>query len=133
MSQALAFSAYLIYYRPLEDPKQMKIEIFNECMVVLASQTLFAFTDFQSAGFDPYGKYLFGWYLTGIILITVLVNTLISLWASMVDAFTYIRDKMRSLREKCLRRGAQSDGSQTVPIKPLTSLLDEEFGTPEKN
>ena len=37
MGQALAFCAYLIYYRPLEDLKQMRIEIFNECMVVLAS------------------------------------------------------------------------------------------------
>jgi hypothetical protein len=105
MGQALAFCAYLIYYRPLEDQKQMRLEIFNECMVVLASQTLFVFTDFQSAGFEPQGKYLFGWYFTGIILVTVLVNTLISLWGSLVDAFKYILDKMRSLREKCLQRG----------------------------
>jgi hypothetical protein len=98
MGQALAFCAYLIYYRPLEDQKQMRIEIFNESMVVLASQTLFVFTDFQSSGFDPQGKYLFGWYFTGIILVTVLVNTLISLWGSLVDALTFIRDKLRSLR-----------------------------------
>ena len=105
MSQALAFCAYLIYYRPLEDQKQMRIEIFNECMVVLASQTLFVFTDFQSANYDPQAKYLFGWYFSGIILVTVLVNTLISLWGSLVDPFTFIREKLRAFRDKCLRRG----------------------------
>jgi hypothetical protein len=135
MSQALAFCAYLIYYRPLEDQKQMRIEIFNECMVVLASQTLFVFTDFQSAGFDPKGKYLFGWYFSGIILVTVLVNTLISLGGSLVDTFTFIRDKLRAIRDKCLRRGERSTdlvGSQTVPIKPISSLLDEEDGAQYK-
>ena len=48
MAQSIIFTAYILLYRPLEDKKQMKIEIFNECMMVFASQTLFAFTDFSS-------------------------------------------------------------------------------------
>lgn len=48
MGQSIIFTAYILLYRPLEDKKQMKIEIFNECMMVFASQTLFAFTDFGS-------------------------------------------------------------------------------------
>jgi len=36
----------MLYYRPIEDQKQLRIEIFNEFMLVLAAQTLFAFTDF---------------------------------------------------------------------------------------
>jgi hypothetical protein len=91
MFQSIAFTAYLAYYRPLEDRKQLKIEIFNECMTGLAAQTLFAFTDFQSDGFDPVAKYNFGWYLTGLILVTILVNTLLSLWDSLLDAYMFFK------------------------------------------
>ncbi len=47
MLQAYVFTMYLYFYRPLENPKQMKIELFNESMILFASQTLFAFTDFS--------------------------------------------------------------------------------------
>jgi hypothetical protein len=71
---------YLFIYRPLEDTKQMKIELFNESMILFASQTLFAFTDF--AGGDSNSlevKYRFGWYLCGLMLFTVGINILIAL------------------------------------------------------
>jgi hypothetical protein len=86
--QQLIFTAYLISYRSLEDPKQCKLEIFNECMVTLAAQTLFAFTDFQGSGLDSEGKYLFGWYLTSIMLITVFINTLLSLLDTLATIYT---------------------------------------------
>ena len=35
--QQLISAAYLISYKSLEDPKQCKLEIFNECMVTLAA------------------------------------------------------------------------------------------------
>lgn len=76
----LAFLSYLYTYRPLEDPKQMKMELFNETMLLLASQTLFVFTDYLSAGFDPHAKYIFGWYLAGLMIVTVLTNTAVSLF-----------------------------------------------------
>jgi hypothetical protein len=59
----------------------MRIEIFNETMIMLASSTLFGFTDFSIGSVvTPEAKYRFGWYLCGIMLFTVAVNILIALW-----------------------------------------------------
>jgi hypothetical protein len=108
----LLFTAYLISYRPLEDPKQCKLEIFNECMVTLAAQTLFAFTDFQGSGIDPEGKYLFGWYLTSIMLFTVLTNTLISLLETLTTVYRTLRRRFCPAS----RRPYNADQSTTVAI-----------------
>ena len=108
----LLFTAYLISYRPLEDPKQCKLEIFNECMVTLAAQTLFAFTDFQGSGIDPEGKYLFGWYLTSIMLFTVLTNTLISLLETLTTVYRTLRRRFCPAS----RRSYNADQSTTVAI-----------------
>lgn len=72
---------------------------------------------------------MFGWYLTGIILVTVLVNTLVSLWGSLVEALTYLKAKFLLIHGKCRKPTKELMDSQTVPIKP-SSLLDEE--SPEK-
>lgn len=76
----MVFTMYLYFCRPLEDPKQMKIELFNESMILFASQTLFAFTDFAGGdSFSLEAKYQFGWYLCGLMLFTVGINILIAL------------------------------------------------------
>jgi hypothetical protein len=83
----------------------MKIEMFNEVMILFAAQTLFAFTDFESFGFDPEGKYMFGWYLSAIMLFTVLVNTLISLWDTLIELISLIKKYGKKLLIKigCLK------------------------------
>lgn len=35
--QSVAFTSYLVFYRPLEDKKQLRMEIFNELMLILAA------------------------------------------------------------------------------------------------
>ena len=37
MAQSYIYTLYLFYWKPLEDPKQMKIELFNESMILFAS------------------------------------------------------------------------------------------------
>jgi hypothetical protein len=44
--QSLIFTAYIIIYKPLEDKRQMSMEIFNESMLLMSSYIMFAFTDF---------------------------------------------------------------------------------------
>lgn len=65
--------------------------MFNEIMILLAAQTLFVFTDFESFGFDPSAKYDFGWYLSGIMLITVSVNLIISLYDTLIDLYLTLK------------------------------------------
>ena len=81
-------------------------------MVTLAAQTLFAFTDFQGSGFDPEGKYLFGWYLTSIMLFTVLANTILSL----LDTLTTVYRTLRRRFCPIFKRPQNADESTTVAI-----------------
>ena len=115
----LLFTAYLISFRPLEDPKQCNLEIFNECMVTLAAQTLFAFTDFQGSGFDPEGKYFFGWYLTSIMLFTVITNTLLSLLDTLTTAYRLLRRRLCP-PSRYPPNGDHSTLTTTVAIQPLS-------------
>jgi hypothetical protein len=80
MAQSYIYTLYIFYWKPLEDRRQMKIELFNESMILFASQTLFAFTDFSGEVFSPESKYNFGWYLCGLMLITVGLNIIIALY-----------------------------------------------------
>jgi hypothetical protein len=111
--QQLISAAYLISYKSLEDPKQCKLEIFNECMVTLAAKTLFAFTDFQGCGLDSEGKYLFGWYLTSIMLFTVFTNTLISLLDTLANLYRALNHLFCSVTQK----PHNADNSTTVAKK----------------
>jgi hypothetical protein len=82
-------------------------------MVTLAAQTLFAFTDFQGSGFDSEGKYLFGWYLTSIMLFTVFTNTLISL----LDTLTTLRRALNRVFCSDRRKAPKPDPSTSVAKK----------------
>lgn len=99
--------------------------MFNESMILLAAQTLFVFTDFESFGFDPSAKYTFGWYLSGIMLFTVLVNLLISLYDTLGELFATLKRLIRKLLKRC-KLSKRKEEAITVPIKPLKSLLEEE-------
>lgn len=81
-------------------------------MVTLAAQTLFAFTDFQGSGFDPEGKYLFGWYLTSIMLLTVVTNTVLSLLDTLTTAYRILRRRLCPVS----RKPHNADQSTTVAI-----------------
>ena len=81
-------------------------------MVTLAAQTLFAFTDFQGSGFDPEGKYLFGWYLTSIMLLTVVTNTVLSLLDTLTTTYRILRRRLCPVSRKL----HNADQSTTVAI-----------------
>ena len=75
MGQQLAYTLYLFRLRPYEEPKMNRIEMFNELMLLLTSESLLIFTQYVD---DPIAQYNFGWYPTGLMLSTVMINTLIS-------------------------------------------------------
>ena len=56
---------------------------------------------------------------------TILVNTLLSLWGTIVDAYLTIR---RFIKRRC---GKNIKADETIPIKPLAvgSLLEEDNGS----
>ena len=44
---SLFFLMYLLRYRPFEEPKNNRLEIFNEAMVLIAGYHFIFFTDLQ--------------------------------------------------------------------------------------
>ena len=99
----------------------MKMELFNEFMLLLSSQTLFVFTDYLSAGFDPYAKYIFGWYLSGLMIFTVVTNTVLSLI-----------DTLKSLISQIRRRFCKKSAENTIGIKPNETIESLEVPPPPR-
>jgi hypothetical protein len=75
---------------------------------------------------------MFGWYLSAIMLLTVLVNTLISLWDTLIELISLIKKYGKKLLIKigCLKTMNSKD---TVSIKPIRTLLDEDFDNSEQS
>lgn len=100
------------------------MEMFNEIMMLLTAQTLYVFTDFYIPSLEPQKvKYNFGWYLTGIILFTIGVNTLVSFWISIKKAFDFIRIRVNRCLEKINK---SKEMGKVIGINPLPSLLNDD-------
>lgn len=85
--QSIFFSIYVVNSKPIEDPLHQKLEVFNEVAISLAAIYLPAFTSFSEGD----GQYNFGWYLSGILLMTVGVNTLYGLITHIIQLFKVFR------------------------------------------
>jgi hypothetical protein len=62
---------YIQAVKPFEIPLLNRIEVFNECCILIAGYHLFSFTDFVS---DSEIKYKMGWSIIGITIINIAVN-----------------------------------------------------------
>jgi hypothetical protein len=71
---------YIGVNRPLILRYKNRLELFNEFIVVLISQVLFTFTDFVES---EEWKYTMGFYMIGLICLSILVNFLVFLKAAL--------------------------------------------------
>jgi hypothetical protein len=64
---------YLVVFRPLDDPKQNKIEIFTEICILFFIYCLLGFTDYVK---DAEAKSKVGAFAIGIFFLNILVSLL---------------------------------------------------------
>ena len=65
------FFLYMIEAKPHKDPKQGKMELFNELTVSISLYFLFIFTDFCP---DSTTRYQAGWAKVFLILTNLIIN-----------------------------------------------------------
>ena len=84
----------------MQDRKQWMMEVANELMILLAALTLPAFTD----SVDNEGQYFFGWYLSGILIIAVGINSLFNLYQQLIEIKEFMKTMMTFIKKKLKER-----------------------------
>jgi glycosyltransferase involved in cell wall biosynthesis len=79
---------YLIMVQPFDDPNTAKFEIFNEFTILIVSYGMLVFCDYITS--DEV-RYNFGWFLTALVLLNILVNFL----NVMIKTYFTIRDMLK--------------------------------------
>ena len=62
---------FIIEFKPFEENRLNKQEIFNELMVLLSGYIMFLYTEFVP---EYETKYLIGWFHVGLILVVLMGN-----------------------------------------------------------
>lgn len=70
---------YLQMVKPFDMPILNRMEIFNECCIIVAAYHLLTFTEFVG---DPDLQYQMGWSIIGTTLVNVLVNMAVMFYGS---------------------------------------------------
>jgi hypothetical protein len=91
---SLAQLIYLGAAKPYEDPKVNRLELFNECIVMLCNYHLFFFVD---PSMSSKLKYLAGWSLDLIIILQFLLNSYIYVQETILIFRMYARGYYRRL------------------------------------
>ena len=76
----------------------MRMEIMNECTIVILCYLLFCFTDFV---LDPLVRYRIGFAYIVVVLINISIHTVMLLWDSLVNCKLYC--KKQSLKKKAAK------------------------------
>jgi len=65
--------------KPFENPVLNRMELFNECCIIVAAYHLFYFTDYLP---DYKLQYKLGWSLIGVTIFNITVNMGLMVWTS---------------------------------------------------
>jgi hypothetical protein len=71
---SILYVTYLLYYKPYEEMRVNKLEVFNELCVLTSSYVLYLQTDFVDGVVSSQVKSIGGMLLIGITLINFLIN-----------------------------------------------------------
>ena len=88
---------YLLWFWPLESAFAVKMEVMNECTIVLMSYGQMCFTDFVP---EPETRSLIGFYYIGITLANVLVHLIFLALATCISLKNYCKKKCSCCRRK---------------------------------
>ena len=99
---------YLAKVKPFESRLLNRVEIFNECIVLIASYHLFMFTKFTS---DPDTQYQVGWSMIGFALLCIASNMFILVAVGLINLKSHV---MRLIWR--IKRYYKLKNGDTVPI-----------------
>lgn len=85
---------YIGYYRPFLLPSQNNLELTNEFLTLLCTYSLIMFSQMVP---DPAIRYLCGWQIIFLIVLTLTINLSLIIFQS-------IRDSIRRCKLKYVRR-----------------------------
>ena len=106
---------YLMHVWPLETPFATKMEVYNECTIIVLSYGLLCFTDFVV---DPVMRYELGWYYMAASVTNILVHIIYLASGSGVRVKLTCRRKCNQLR------------SSKIPIAPTQSSQKPSVASP---
>ena len=87
---------YLMWYKPLESPFALRIEVMNECTVIVQTYGLFCFTDFVPA---PETRIEIAYVYMGVCLANILVHLTLLLLATGHKLKLMCKKKFRCCRK----------------------------------
>ena len=107
---------YLLHFKPALDRLRLKLEIFNELVILLVSYHLILFTTSDLGAWlsDPVARYYIGFILTYIVVDTTLINCIF------IIAQIGGQLRLKYIKQKKLREHAQK---QKVKIEATTEEL----------
>ena len=94
---------YLVYYRPLESPFANRMEIMNECTVLLLLYCLVCFSDFVPS---EETRYLIGYVYMAVNLINILIHLSLLLLGSCYKMKLVCKRNCRCCRRKATAKSA---------------------------
>ena len=82
---------YMGYFRPYQLNFSNNLEVINETLTLVCTYSLMLFSSFVP---DPAMRYLCGWYLIGLIVLTLAVNLTIIVGQA-------LKSSIRKCKQKC--------------------------------
>ena len=91
ISTSLLTAAYELYFKPLASPRGMRMEIMNECTILILCYLLFCFTEFVP---DPSVRYQIGIAYNVVVLINIAIHTVMLVWDSLANCKLYCKKQV---------------------------------------
>lgn len=87
---SIAMTLNLLIVKPYATPFANRMEVFNECTIIMLSYWLLCFTDLVP---DPWTQYIIGWPYVAVFLVNITVHTTLLTYSSGIQ-----------IRLRCRRR-----------------------------
>jgi len=123
MTMSLSSACFIAMAKPFESRGSNRIELFNECTLLLMSTLLCLFTDYV---WDPDMQFMFGWLALAVMVVNIFCNIGYSLACSVLGWIRSLRRQYRAWMAK------KSQSVNKVLDLPLAETKDSESESEER-
>ena len=108
---------YLVHVEPLETPFAIKMEVFNECTILVLLYGLMLFTPYVP---DPMVRYRLGW----VYIVVALTNIFIHVCLITLESGKSIKEKIKT--KCCKGRQLESQKSGRITNRSLQQMIKDD-------
>ena len=133
MSVSLLVAVYLLQFNPLESPFANRIELMNECTIVVLTYGLMHFSDFM---LEPEDRNMAGYIYMAIVLTNIAVHLIILIRDTCIKAkFVCRRCSNWCNRRRSRRQDVQIQIAALPARAPVVTLQEmvEDYRNPEQS